>query len=147
MKTRIFFLLNLALIGTFSLPAFAQNQGSPEIYFDINCRQNQQLQLIDRFTMFYQSAFKNNGKINWFYAVRYQDGGVLLCVSKPNFSQPKALKELQYQFIRKIVRTRTNNSVFMITVAEGNGRNPVITDYKLDLQNPSQPVLTKLEVK
>jgi hypothetical protein len=25
--------------------------------------------------------------------------------------------------------------VFLITVAEGNGRNPVITNYKLDLQN------------
>jgi len=147
MNTRVFLILNLVLIGTVSLPAFAQSQGSPEIYFDRNCRQNQRLQLIDRFTMFYQSAFKNNGTINWFYAVRYQDGGVILCVSKPNFSQPKALKELQYQFIRKIVRTRTNNSVFLITVAEGNGRNPVITDYKLDLQNPSQPVLTKLEAK
>lgn len=147
MNTPVVFTLNLVLIGTFFLPAFAQSQGSPEIYFDRNCRQNQRLQLIDRFTIFYHSTLKNNGKINWFYAVRYQDGGVLLCLCKPNFSQPKALKELQYQFIRKIVRTPTNNSIFLITVAEGNGRNPVITDYKLDLQNPSQPLLTKLEAK
>ena len=147
MKTRIFLILNSLLIGIFTLPVFAQSQGSPEIYFERTCRQNQRLQLIDRFTIFYQSEFKNNGKINWFYAIRYQDGAVLLCMSKPNFSQPKALKELQYQFIRKIVRTRTNNSVFMITVAEGNGRDPIITNYKLDLQNPSQPVLTKLEAK
>ena len=147
MNTRVFLTLSLVLVGTFFLPAFAQSQGNPEIYFDRDFRQNQRLQLIDRFIIFYHSALKNNGKVNWFYAVRYQDGGVILCLAKPNFSQPKALKELQYQFIRKIVRKPTNNSVFMITVAEGNGRNPVITNYKLDLQNPSQPVLTKLEAK
>lgn len=147
MKKRIFLILNLVLSGIFALPEFAQSQGTPEMYFERTCRQNQRLQLIDRFTMFYQSAFKNNGKINLFYAVRYQDGAVLLCISQPNFSQPKALKALQYQFITKIVRTRTNNSIFLISVAEGNGRDPVITNYKLDLQNPSQPVLTKLEAK
>jgi hypothetical protein len=149
MKTRsaVSSILSFAVLATASLPGFAQSQGSPEIYFDRNCRQNQRLQLIDRFTVFYQSAFKTNGKIYWLYAVRYQDGAVLLCVSKPNFSEPKALEELQYQFIRKIVRSRSNNSIFLITVAEGNGRNPVITDYTLDLQNPSKPLLTKLQAK
>jgi hypothetical protein len=69
MNMRVLFTLNLVLIWTFFLPAFAQSQGSPEIYFDRTCRQNQRLQLIDQFTIFYHSALKNNGKINWFYVV------------------------------------------------------------------------------
>jgi len=44
----------------------------------------------------------------------------------------------------KLFCKSSNNSTFLITVREGNGRNAPLTDYRLDLVNPNQPVLTRL---
>jgi len=76
-----------------------------------------------RFTLFNNSDFTANGQNYWFYAARYLDGSVLLCISKPNFNQPKPLteKQIQTQFIDKIARDPNNKTAFIILVRQGNG--------------------------
>ena len=97
-------------------------QFSPR-YIDKNCRLNQELSERERFTLFNNSDFTANGQNYWFYAARYQDGTVLFCISKPNFSQPKPLteKQIQSQFIEKIAQDPNNKTAFIILVREGNG--------------------------
>ena len=110
------------------------------------CQRQQDLPQIERFTVFYQEEFSSQNKTHWLYAGRYQDGSVIFCVSEPNFNQAIELnaEPLQFQFIENISQDSNNNSTFLITVREGNGRNAPLTDYRLDLVNPNQPVLTRL---
>ncbi len=138
-----------AILAAASIPAvFAQRTPSAnEIYIDKDCRQNQQLQF-DKFTVFNQNELTANGQKYWFYAGRYQDGGVLFCISKPNFSQPKPIneKQIQAQFIDKIVRDPNNKTAFIIAVRGGNGLDTPVTNYGLDLSNPDRPKLTSLSL-
>lgn len=148
MRSGITITIITAILAT-SIPAvFAQRQPSPnEIYIDKDCRQNQQLQ-IDKFTVFNQNEFTANDQKYWFYAGRYQDGAVLFCISKPNFSQPKVLnaEKIQRQFIDKIVRDTNNKTAFIIAVRNGNGPGATATNYRLDLSNPDRPKLTSLSI-
>ncbi len=134
--------LTLLISSIFSLskPAFAG-----EVVLDDRCRPNQKLQQAGAFVN-YQSEFKANRQSYWFSAARYQDGAVILCLSKPNFKEAKALSasELQNQFIRKIVKAPNSNAVFLITVAEGNGNPVPLTEYRLNLSNPNKPIVTRL---
>ncbi|MEG4582573.1 hypothetical protein QUA71_23600 [Microcoleus sp. MON1_C5] len=131
-----------------SIPAvFAQRQPSAnEIYIDKDCRRNQQLPQLERFTIFSRNEFTTNGQNYLFYAARYQDGGVLFCTSKPNFNQPKPLtaKQIQSQFIDKIVRDPNNKTAFIIAVRNGNGPGATTTNYRLDLSNVDRPKVTSL---
>ena len=122
-------------------------QPSPR-YIDKNCRLNQQLSETERFTLFNNSDFTANGQNYWFYAARYQDGAVLLCISKPNFNQPKPLteKQIQSQFIDKIARDPNNKTAFIIAVREGNGPEAPVTNYGLNLSNVDRPKLTSLSI-
>lgn len=117
-----------------------------EVVLDDQCRPNQRLQAPDRAFVNYQSEFRANRQSYWFSAARYQDGAVILCISKPNFKEVKPLNtgQLQNQFIRKIVKAPNTNSVFLITVAEGNGSSVPLTEYRLNLSNPNKPVVTRL---
>jgi len=139
MKSRSPFTLTLTVISaivTTTVPAvFAQQQPSAnQIYIDKNCQRNQQLPQLERFTIFSRNEFTTNGQNYWFYAARYQDGGVLICSSKPNFNQPKPINEpkIQANFIDKILRDPNNKTAFIILVREGNG--PPGTRDKLRLR-------------
>ncbi|MEG4226477.1 hypothetical protein QUB37_00565 [Microcoleus sp. AT3-A2] len=151
MKSRSPFTLTLTLISaivTTTVPAvFAQRQPSAnEIYIDKNCQRNQQLPQLERFTIFSRNEFTANGQNYWFYAARYLDGAVLFCTSKPNFNQPKPLtaKQIQSQFIDKIVRDPNNKTAFIIAVRNGNGPGATTTNYRLDLSNVDRPKVTSL---
>lgn len=137
-----------AILAAASIPAvFAQPQPSAnEIYIDKNCRRNQQIPQIEKFTIFSTNEFTANGQKYLFYAGRYQDGAVLFCISKPNFNEPKVLnaEKIQRQFIDKIVRNPNNKTAFIIAVRNGNGPGATTTNYRLDLSNPDRPKVTSL---
>ncbi len=117
-----------------------------EVYIDNNCRRNQALPQDDRFTIFYSSQIRVNGQDYWFYAGRYQDGAAIFCISRVNFREASTLsaRQIQYQFIEKIVKVPNRNATFIVTVAEGNGSPVPLTDYRLNLNNPNRPILTRL---
>jgi hypothetical protein len=119
-----------------------------EIYIDKNCRPNQQLPQLERYTIFFRNEFTTKGQKYLFYSARYQDGGVTLCISKPNFNQPKPLNQpkIQANFIEKIVRDTKNKTAFIITVREGNGFDTPMTNYGLDFSNVDRPKLTSLSL-
>ena len=155
MKSRSPFTLTLTLtvisaILTTTVPAvFAQRQPSAnEIYIDKNCQRNQQLPQLERFTIFSRNEFTTNGQNYWFYAASYLDGALLFCTSKPNFNQPKPLtsKQIQSQFIDKILRDPNNKTAFIIAVREGNGPEAPVTNYGLELSNVDRPKLTSLSI-
>ncbi len=116
------------------------------VLLDERCQPNSKLPESDGALVNYQSEFKVNRQTYWLSAARYQDGAALLCISKPNFKEPQPLKasQLQNQFIRKIVKSPNSNTVFVVTVAEGNGSRVPLTEYQLNLSNPNQPSVTRL---
>jgi hypothetical protein len=91
-------------ILTGSLVSFSKPVVAGMILVDGQCRPNSRLPESDGAFVNYQSEFKSNRQTYWFSAARYQDGAVILCISKPNFKEPQPLKvsQLQNQFIRKI---------------------------------------------
>ncbi len=135
-------ILAILISGVFTPGIFRAD----EVFINKMCQQQQDLPQIERFSVFYQAEFSAQNQIYWFYAGRYQDGGVIFCVSEPDFNQAGELnaQELQFQFIEDIQQDSTNPSDFIITVAEGNGRNVPLVNYKLELSNPNQPILTRL---
>jgi len=140
-----------AILAAASIPAvFAQRQPSAanEIYIDKNCRRNQQLPQLERFTIFSRNEFTTNGQNYLFYAARYLDGAALFCISQPNFNQPKVLnaEKVQRQFIDKVVRDPNNKTAFIIAVREGNGPGATAANYGLDLSNVDRPKLTPLSI-
>jgi hypothetical protein len=141
-------LTSLSLL-TLPLTSWSKSAFAKETYLDDSCRYNQRLEQSDRFLLFYKSEFRANRQTYWFSAARYQDGAVLFCISKPNFNEAKPLsvKELQYQFIDKIVQGSNSTTTFIITVAEGNGAAVPLTDYRLNLSNPNRPILTRLRTR
>lgn len=131
---------------TGTILSLSKPASADEVYLDNRCRRNQALQQNDRFLVFYKTEFRANRQSYWFSAARYQDGAALFCISKPYFKEPRLLsvRQIQYEFIDKIVRDSQRNAAFLITVAEGNGSNPPMTVYRLNLINPNKPVLTLL---
>jgi hypothetical protein len=134
---------------TGSLVSFSKSVIAGEFLLDDRCRPNSRLPESDAAFLSYQWEFKANRQTYWFLAARYQDGAYLLCFSKPNFKEPQPLKvsQLQNQFIRKIVKAPNSNTVFVVTVAEGNGSRVPLTEYQLNLSNPNQPSVTRLRRK
>jgi hypothetical protein len=146
MKNKLFLALMLTSVAT-QIGLFGQQRSwANEVYINKMCQRQQDLPQIERFTVFYQEEFSSQNKTHWLYAGRYQDGGVIFCISEPNFNQARELnaEPLQFQFIENISQDSNNNSTFLITVREGNGRNAPLTNYRLDLVNPNQPVLIRL---
>lgn len=142
------FLLALSIL-TGSLVSFSKSVVAGMILVDDRCRPNSRLPESGGAFVNYQSEFKSNRQTYWFSAARYQDGAYILCLSKPNFKEPQPLKasQLQNQFIRKIVKAPNSNTVFVVTVAEGNGSRVPLTEYQLNLSNPNQPSVTRLRKK
>ena len=136
-------------ILTGSLVSFSKSVIAGMVLVDDRCRPNSRLPESDGAFVNYQSEFKANRQTYWFSAACYQDGAYILCLSKPNFKEPQPLKvsQLQNQFIRKIVKAPNRNTVFVVTVAEGNGSRVPLTEYQLNLRNPNQPSITRLRRK
>jgi hypothetical protein len=139
----------LAIAGALSgnIATSANTAFANDTYVDKACHQSSTLSELDQFIVFYQENFISKEKNYWFYAARYQDGAVILCTSQPEFVQPQLLpaKTLQNQFIPKITKAPRSQSVFLITVREGNGFRVPMKEYRLDLSNLSQPKLTLLK--
>ena len=150
MRSPIIITIITAILAAASIPAvFAQRQPSAnEIYIDKDCRRNQQLPQLERFTIFSRNEFTTNGQNYLFYAARYLDGAALFCISQPNFNQPKVLnaKKIQRQFIDKVVRDPNNKTAFIIAVREGNGPGATAANYGLDLSNVDRPKVTSLSI-
>jgi len=138
--------LTILSLFTGTILSLSKPASADEVYLDNRCRRNQSLQQDDRFLVFYKNEFRANRQSYWFSAARYQDGAAIFCISKPYFKEPRLLSvtQIQYQFIDKIVKDYNRNAAFIITVAEGNGSNPPMTVYRLNLINPNKPVLTPL---
>ena len=150
MRSPIIITIITAILAAASIPAvFAQRQPSAnEIYIDKNCRRNQQLPQLERFTIFSRNEFTTNGQNYLFYAARYLDGAALFCISQPNFNQPKVLnaEKIQRQFIDKVVRDPNNKTAFIIAVRNGNGPGATAANYGLDLSNVDRPKVTSLSI-
>ena len=150
MRSPIIITIITAILAAASIPAvFAQRQPSAnEIYIDKDCRRNQQLPQLERFTIFSRNEFTTNGQNYLFYAARYLDGAALFCISQPNFNQPKVLnaKKIQRQFIDKVVRDPNNKTAFIIAVRNGNGPGATAANYGLDLSNVDRPKVTSLSI-
>jgi len=148
MKNKLFLplILSFGILSIQIVLSGQQPSSANEVYINKMCQRQQDLPQIERFTVFYQEEFSSQNQTYLLYAGRYQDGGVIFCVSEPNFNQAIELnaEPLQFQFIENISQDSNNNSTFLITVREGNGRNAPLTNYRLDLVNPNQPVLTRL---
>ncbi|MCB8780228.1 hypothetical protein L2E71_22250 [Planktothrix agardhii 1032] len=148
MKNKLFLplILSFGILSIQIVLSGQQPSSANEVYINKMCQRQQDLPQIERFTVFYQEEFSSQNKTYWLYAGRYQDGSVIFCISEPNFNQARELnaEPLQFQFIENISQDSNNNSTFLITVREGNGRNAPLTNYRLDLVNPNQPVLTRL---
>lgn len=140
--------LTLSIL-TGSLVSFSKSVIAGEVLVDNRCRRNSRLPNSEGALVNYQSEFKTYFQRYWLSAARYQDGAYILCLSKPDFKEPKPLNasQLQNQFIRKIVKASNSNTVFIVTVAEGNGSRVPLTEYHLNLSNPNQPRVTRLRKK
>ncbi len=135
-------LTTLSLLNCTNL--FSLKPASAEgIYLDKNCSLNQRLPKIEKFFVFYKSEFRVNSQGYWLSAARYQDGGAILCISRPDFKQASIVKGFPVSFISTIVKDTNKNGVFIITVREGNGLNVPITVYQLDVTDPNRPKVIK----
>lgn len=129
----------LSCTNLFSLKPVA----AEEIYLDKSCSLNQRLPKNEKFLVFYKSEFRVNSQNYWLSAARYQDGGAILCISKPDFKQASRVNDFPIAFISTIAKNPNRNEVFIVTVREGNGLNVPITVYRLDITNPNRPRVIK----
>ncbi|MBE9199428.1 MULTISPECIES: hypothetical protein [unclassified Nodularia (in: cyanobacteria)] len=139
--------LTVALAMSFMLGLFSSTPANAqETYIDSTCKQNQQLDEFDRFTVMYKSEFQTKGQTYWFYSGQYIDATPIVCISQPGFQQAKPLniKQIQLGYIDKISKDPNNQTGFLVTIRDGNGSYVPITQYRLNLSTPEKPVITKL---
>jgi hypothetical protein len=122
------------------------NGNSNELYVDDRCLPNQTIDRIDSFRVTYTSEFIAQGQRYWLSAATYQDGASIFCISRPNFTEAQRLNisEFDYQFVENIVRDENSDTVFIVTIREGQNYPVPLTDYSLDLSNPERPIVTRL---
>lgn len=123
------------------------SSNAQETYIDDNCKQNQQLNESDRFTVTYKSEFQTNGQTYWLYSGQYIDGSAIVCISRPGFKQAKPLnvKQIQSGYIERISKDPRNQTAFLITVRDGNGSYVPITQYRVNLSTPERPITAKIK--
>ncbi len=147
MKKSIFFMfLSITTIATFITVSALPNISADAIYVDKTCQQIplSQPRSIDGFEIDYQFAFTTAEQSYLLYAARYQDGAYIFCVSKPNYLSPQVIRneKINFQFIDNIVQPEKGKPTFIVTVRNGNGRNPSSAPVRLDLKNPKNPIVT-----
>ena len=146
---RSFKAIIIALAINLNLGVLKPSQAE-EVYINNRCQPNQNLSGDDRFIIFYKSAFQTQGKSYWFYAGRYQDGGVIFCISQTRFKKSRPLNELksiQFNFIDNITKDQRNKTAFIIVTREGNGSYVPMNEYRLNFANVNKPKLTKLRTQ
>lgn len=96
----------------------------------------------------YKFDFRASGRDFLFFATRNSDGSVALYISQPNFQQVRPINNFQInnKFIRKIIKSPTSNSSFVITIAEGNGWSTPLIAYDLNLSVPDNAAVKSLSI-
>jgi hypothetical protein len=114
-----------------------------DVYLDRRCQRTNNSN--DAFRVDFRRNIRSSGRSYWFSLARYLDGSAIFCLTQPNYAQGKllAVKQVQDRFIREIEQDSRATS-FLITVADGNGTRVPLTQFRLNLDNPTQPKLTKL---
>ncbi|BCL38842.1 hypothetical protein [Nostoc sp. MS1] len=125
----------------------ATSSQAQETYIDDKCKQNQQLNESDRFTVTYKSEFQTKGQTYWLYSGQYIDGSAIVCISRPGFKQPKPLniKQIQSGYIEKITKDSRNQTAYFIIVRDGNGSYVPVTQYRVNLSTPERPITAKIK--
>lgn len=126
-------------------------QASETVYIDAKCRRtaqgwNQVLLPPNSWRVAHVSPFEARGQNYWLVYGMYQDGGSLLCVTRPGYMNGRKLTipTLQSQFIGDI--KKESKASFQIIVNGGNGRLVPITKYRVnlvDLQKPQWSILSR----
>ncbi|NJK34632.1 MAG: hypothetical protein HC919_06570 [Oscillatoriales cyanobacterium SM2_2_1] len=114
-----------------------------EVYLNRQCQRVNDSR--DAFRVDFRRNIQSSGQPYWFSLARYMDGSAIFCLTQPNYAQGRllAVKQLQNQFIREI-KQESLDTAFLITVAYGNGLRVPLAQFRLDLDNPTQPKLSKL---
>lgn len=135
--------LTIYLLATTTAISFVTPSWGAEVYLDRQCQRTKDSK--DAFRVDFRRSIRPSGPAYWFSLARYQDGAAIFCLTRPNYTQGQllAVKQLQNQFIREIKQENRETS-FLITVAYGNGRRVPLTQFRLNLDNPRQPKLSKL---
>lgn len=135
--------LSISLLATTSAVLIATPSRSGEVYLNHQCQPVNNSQ--DAFRVDFRRNINPGGQSYWFALGRYLDGSALFCLTRPNYTQGQRLgvKQLQNQFIREI-KQESQETSFLITVAHGNGLRVPLTQFRLNLDNPTQPKLSKL---
>jgi hypothetical protein len=146
-------ILQAALIGAAQASAAPLPSAKPEallsqaaitVYLNDKCRRV--AEGFDTWQVRYRRPIQvASGEQYWFVVGQYGDGASLLCVTRPGYAQGQtlALPQLQSQFIGQISQEGSGSS-FLIDHRDGNGREVVITRFRLSLSDPWRPRLTQL---
>jgi hypothetical protein len=132
------FLLAATAVASFTIPSWGA-----EIYLDRQCQRASNP--VNAFRVDFRRNIQPMGQPYWFSLARYQDGSAIFCLTRPNYTQGRLLnvEQLQHQFIREI-KQESRETSFLITVAYGNGRRVPLAQFRLNLDDLSQPRLDKL---
>ncbi|HEY9826693.1 MAG TPA: hypothetical protein V6D19_14710 [Stenomitos sp.] len=135
--------LSISFLTTTTAVLFATPSWSREVYLNHQCQPVNHSE--DTFRVDFRRNINPGGQSYWFALGRYLDGSALFCLTRPNYIQGQrlAVKQLQNQFIREI-KQESQETSFLITVAYGNGLRVPLTQFRLNLDNPMQPKLSKL---
>jgi len=134
------------LAATTGLLFVAPSWGA-EVYLDSQC---QRVSVDSKNIYRYQRVdFRRNiqsfRQMYWFSLARAIDGSAIFCLTQPNYTEGRLLaaNQLQNQFIREI-KQESKETSFLITVAYGNGLRVPLVQFRLSLDEPMKPKLTKL---
>lgn len=135
--------LTLCWLATTTAIVLGTPSWGAEVYLDRQCQRADDSR--SAFRVDFRRNIQPGGQPYWFSLARYLDGSAIFCLTQPNYTQGKllAVKQLQNQFIREI-KQESRETSFLITVAYGNGRRVPLTQFRLNLDKPMQPKLTKL---
>lgn len=139
-------------IATSFILASNQTSTAAEFIIGDNCSRQATLDRLPTpgsesyFYSIYRRYFTIQNTTYWFYQARYTDGSSILCISLPNFQQPRLIQDerMSSQFINSISQQGEGSPIFTVTVVHGQNTGVPATDYRLDLQNPRQPRITKI---
>ncbi len=135
--------LTIYLLATTTAVLFVTPSWGAEVYLDRQCQRADDSE--NAFRVDFRRNIQSGGQPYWFSLARFIDGSAIFCLTQPNYTQGQllAVKQLQNQYIREI-KQESRETSFLITVAYGNGRRVPLTQFRLNLDNPLQPKLSKL---
>jgi hypothetical protein len=139
--------LTIHLLAATTWLLFVAPSWGSEVYLDSQC---QRVSVDSKNIYRYRRVdFRRNiqpvGQLYWFSLARAIDGSAIFCLTQPNYTEGQLLaaKQLQNQFIREI-KQESKETSFLLTVAYGNGLRVPLVQFRLNLDKPMEPKLTKL---